>query len=310
MKTEDKLQLRTSLGTPIFALNSSYNALYYGQLPNDPFIPVSTALIVYAANYLTIGPIVSVFGMIGNIINMIVYSRHGFKDSVNVSLLTLAATDFCGLLFTVLFAIGSNPGFVKLLKYIYNPDEVMNILIDEVWIRLFLEMALETGRNDIAIVGVGFKGPGAGNLEQLWDVLKEGKNCAGLISNPFEFDNPFFNVNSMESDQMDPQQKLVLECTYRAMEHAGVTRELLKGTNTGVYIGDCSMAICGGVNIIISPDIFVHLTKAKMLSPTGQCHAFSELADGYARGEGCGVVILKKLSDYRCQFKVRYARNL
>lgn len=57
------------------------------------------------------------------------------------------------------------------------------------------------------------------------------------------------------------------------------------------------MAICGGVNSIISPELFIPLSRARMASPTGQCHAFSSNADGYARGEGCGIVILKKLGD-------------
>lgn len=57
------------------------------------------------------------------------------------------------------------------------------------------------------------------------------------------------------------------------------------------------MAICGGVNYMASPDMFVHLSKARMISPTGQCHAFSADADGYTRGEGCGIVILKRLND-------------
>ncbi|KAK3100707.1 hypothetical protein FSP39_024060 [Pinctada imbricata] len=61
--------------------------------------------------------------------------------------------------------------------------------------------------------------------------------------------------------------------------------------------GDCSMAICGGVNGILYPDMFIPLTKARMVSPTGQSQAFSENADGYARGEGCGIVILMKLSE-------------
>ncbi|CAG2245475.1 Polyketide synthase PksL,Highly reducing polyketide synthase 40,Highly reducing polyketide synthase lcsC,Narbonolide/10-deoxymethynolide synthase PikA1, modules 1 and 2 [Mytilus edulis] len=55
------------------------------------------------------------------------------------------------------------------------------------------------------------------------------------------------------------------------------------------------MAICGGVNSILFPELFIPLSRARMASPSGQCHAFSSNADGYARGEGCGIVILKKL---------------
>ncbi|KAK7088495.1 hypothetical protein V1264_022408 [Littorina saxatilis] len=61
--------------------------------------------------------------------------------------------------------------------------------------------------------------------------------------------------------------------------------------------GDCDMAIAGGTNYLTLPDVFVHLSKARMISPTGQCHSFSSKADGYTRGEGCGVVILKRLKD-------------
>ncbi|XP_069131978.1 phenolphthiocerol/phthiocerol polyketide synthase subunit C-like [Argopecten irradians] len=59
--------------------------------------------------------------------------------------------------------------------------------------------------------------------------------------------------------------------------------------------GDCKAAICGGVNSILYPHIFVPLSKARMVSATGQCQAFSDTADGYARGEGCGMVIIKSL---------------
>lgn len=57
------------------------------------------------------------------------------------------------------------------------------------------------------------------------------------------------------------------------------------------------MAITGGVNCILDPSIFISLSTARMASPTGKCHTFSENADGYVRGEGCGIVILKTLRD-------------
>ncbi|KAL8584659.1 hypothetical protein ACOMHN_002388 [Nucella lapillus] len=63
-----------------------------------------------------------------------------------------------------------------------------------------------------------------------------------------------------------------------------------------ILTGDCDQAICGGVNCMLLPDVFVHLSKARMISPTGQCHTFSDKADGYTRGEGCGIVILKRLT--------------
>ena len=63
--------------------------------------------------------------------------------------------------------------------------------------------------------------------------------------------------------------------------------------------GDCRMALAGGVNLILAPDIFIALSRARMLAPDGRCKTFDAAADGFARGEGCGVVVLKKLSDAR-----------
>ncbi|QRR36013.1 SDR family NAD(P)-dependent oxidoreductase [Hydrogenophaga sp. YM1] len=61
--------------------------------------------------------------------------------------------------------------------------------------------------------------------------------------------------------------------------------------------GDCRMALAGGVNLILSPDLYIALSHARMLAPDGRCKTFDASADGFARGEGCGVVVLKRLSD-------------
>lgn len=60
---------------------------------------------------------------------------------------------------------------------------------------------------------------------------------------------------------------------------------------------ECDMAIAGGVNLILAPDTTVALSKARMMAPDGHCKAFDARADGFVRGEGCGVLIFKRLSD-------------
>ncbi|XP_062377402.1 uncharacterized protein LOC134066175 [Sardina pilchardus] len=243
---------------------------------------------------------------------------------------------------------------------------------------------------DIAVIGVGCHFPGGEGLDNFWKVLVEGRNCtveipderfdcsqwydpddskigkirtkrAALINGVNELDQKFFGITDAEAEQMDPQQKLLLKCTYRALEDAGIPMEEASGTRTGVYIGlmhqdferqmkanqinhwtgtgvamsiasnrisytfnltgpsftldsacssslvalhlacqsirqgDCQMAVCGGVCSILDPKAFVPLSKAKMISPDGTSKPFSSRADGYGRGEGCGVVLLKPL---------------
>ncbi|XP_071093645.1 mycocerosic acid synthase-like [Haliotis cracherodii] len=251
---------------------------------------------------------------------------------------------------------------------------------------------VETTDDDVAIIGIGCRFPGASCLREFWQVLVNGENhvveisderwikdvfydrdphapgktyanTAGFIKNYAHFDFKLFGINEQEASQMDPQQRQVLECTFMALEDAGITRKQIEGEKVGVFLGcmnndftqlsnnhahlidhhsvtgtgssivsnrvsfifdlrgpsmtidtacssslvaihqaglamkagDCSMAICGGVNLLLNGGVFVPLSKAQMLSPTGQCHAFSAKADGYTRGEGCGIVIIKPL---------------
>ena len=60
---------------------------------------------------------------------------------------------------------------------------------------------------------------------------------------------------------------------------------------------ECERALAGGVNLILRPDLTITLCKAQMLSPSGRCHVFDASADGYIRGDGGGVVVLRRLSD-------------
>ncbi|CDQ67237.1 unnamed protein product [Oncorhynchus mykiss] len=254
---------------------------------------------------------------------------------------------------------------------------------------------MEDNKDEIAIVGIGCNFPGGEGLDNFWKVLLEGRNCvvdipderfdstywydpddskpgktqttkAALIDGFNEFDHKFFGITEAETDFMDPQHKLLLQCTYRALEDAGMPMEKVSGTRTGVYIGlmnrdyetllnnrpstithyngtgtamsvaanrisfifnltgpsfaidsacssslvalhsacqaikqgrDCEMALCGGVSCIIEPRVFVALSKAKMISPEGTSKPFSSRADGYGRGEGCGIILLKPLKN-------------
>ncbi len=61
--------------------------------------------------------------------------------------------------------------------------------------------------------------------------------------------------------------------------------------------GECGIALAGGVNVILDPECSVYLSRARALAADGKCKAFDASADGYVRGEGCGVVVLKRLGD-------------
>ncbi|MDR7303682.1 acyl transferase domain-containing protein [Haloactinomyces albus] len=166
---------------------------------------------------------------------------------------------------------------------------------------------------------------------------------------------------------IDPQQRLMLEVAWEALEHAGVAPDAVRGSRMGVFVGvggsdyerlnlsaggvagvdgyaatgsavnfvanrvsyalglegpslavdtacssslvalhvaagalragDCDSALVGGVNLLLSPGTTVALSQGRMLSSDGRCRTFDADADGYVRGEGCGVVVVRRLSD-------------
>lgn len=63
-----------------------------------------------------------------------------------------------------------------------------------------------------------------------------------------------------------------------------------------IWTGSCDLAIAGGVNLMLSPTIFISFSKARMLSIDGKCKTFDKDANGYVRGEGLGTILLKPLS--------------
>ncbi|HEV7362577.1 MAG TPA: SDR family NAD(P)-dependent oxidoreductase, partial [Mycobacterium sp.] len=64
-----------------------------------------------------------------------------------------------------------------------------------------------------------------------------------------------------------------------------------------LHSGDCDLAVAGGVNVLLSPVTIIAASRARMLSPNGRCATFDAAADGYVRSEGCGVLVLKRMSD-------------
>lgn len=248
-------------------------------------------------------------------------------------------------------------------------------------------------RKEVAIVGMSGRFPGADNVDQLWEHLKNKEDLitqvpesrwdwkkyygdpqqeenttlckwGGFLDGIDEFDPLFFNISPVEAELMDPQQRLVLQEVYHALEDAAISINTIKGTDTGVFIGvsssdystllkeqtnqigmaqfatgsahsvlvnrisyifdlhgpsepidtACSssliaihraaehirnghgtMAIAGGVNAILSPELTLSFSQAGMLSKDGRCKTFDQDANGYVRGEGVGILILKDL---------------
>jgi acyl transferase domain-containing protein len=128
------------------------------------------------------------------------------------------------------------------------------------------EASKDDSREPIAIVGMAGRFPGAGNPEQFWRLLKEGKSgitqvppdrwdvdafydsdpaapgkmvtrWGGFLDCADRFDAAFFGISPREAERMDPQQWLALEVAWEALEDAGQTLEGLSGTDTGVFMG-------------------------------------------------------------------------
>lgn len=114
---------------------------------------------------------------------------------------------------------------------------------------------------DVAIVGIGCRFPGASNADEFWNMLVNGTDAitevpservieytdgaasrslpkwGGFIENIDEFDPLFFGISPREAESMDPQQRILLEVCWEAFEHAGINIKQLKDDCTGVFIG-------------------------------------------------------------------------
>lgn len=246
----------------------------------------------------------------------------------------------------------------------------------------------------IAIVGIGCRFPKAKNPESFWHLLRDGVDAiaqvpperwdidafyeskpatpgkmnsrwAGFIDQVDLFDPSFFGISARETEHMDPQQRLVLEVAWEALENTGLVPKTLTGSQTGVFIGltnadyhkiiykdssqigaysatgttpciaanrlsyllnlrgpsmaidtacssslvaihlacqslrsgESNLCLAGGVNLMLTPEPAISCSQAQMMAPDGRCKTFDASADGYTRGEGCGIIVLKRLED-------------
>lgn len=64
-----------------------------------------------------------------------------------------------------------------------------------------------------------------------------------------------------------------------------------------LQLGECDLALAGGANVLLTPATMITFSNAQMLAPDGRCKTFDAAADGYVRGEGCGIIVVKRLED-------------
>ncbi|HMY14986.1 MAG TPA: SDR family NAD(P)-dependent oxidoreductase [Polyangium sp.] len=256
--------------------------------------------------------------------------------------------------------------------------------------------AIKTNSNEpIAIVGMACRFPKAPSVEAYWQLLRDGVDAitevprdrwdaaalydpngttpgklntrwGGFLDRVDQFDPQFFGISPREAVQMDPQQRLVLELSWEALEDAGIVPASLRDSRTGVFVGalfmdhallqdragwesitshtstggaaciianrvsyalglqgpsmtvdtassaslvavhlacqslrlgESTLVLAGGVNLTLVPETTMRMGKLGTQSPTGRCRAFDAQGDGYVRGEGAGIVALKRLSD-------------
>jgi len=266
-------------------------------------------------------------------------------------------------------------------------------------LRARVEAADAERHEPIALIGIGCRFPGGADTpESFWTLLRHSVDAisevppdrwdrdrfydpdpaatgkmttrtGGFLDAVDRFDHRFFGVSPREAASMDPQQRLVLEVTWEALEHAALPAEALMGQPVGIFVGAgasdyfqlllrrddpaaidaymasggalsviagrlayflgtqgpavvvdtaCSsslvavhqacrslrqretrVAIAAGVGVILLPELSVNFSQARMLSADGRCKTFDASADGYGRGEGCGAVVLKRLTEAR-----------
>lgn len=283
-----------------------------------------------------------------------------------------------------------NPTIESLATVIVEGEPEPVLDVDEDWSR-------EPGVDDIAIVGLATRFPGDMNsADEMWAALLEGRDASsdlpegrwseflgepriaervakahtrgGYLSDIKGFDAEFFALSKMEADNLDPQQRMALELTWEALEHARIPASSLRGGDVGVYVGSsnndymflavadpttahpyaitgttssiianrvsyffdfrgpsesidtaCSsslvaahqgvralrsgeidVAIVGGVNAMVTPIVTIGFDEVGgVLAPDGRCKSFSSDANGYARSEGGGMLVLKRVADAR-----------
>ncbi|KXT16740.1 hypothetical protein AC579_5235 [Pseudocercospora musae] len=175
----------------------------------------------------------------------------------------------------------------------------------------------------IAIIGMACNLPNAEDVDSFWQILLSGQSqhreiprerftmnslarkpdpttkwYGNFLTTPDVFDHKFFKKSPREMASTDPQHRIALQLAYQALQQSGYFRARDVDRHTGVYIGHANTDYehnirCYPANAYSATG---NLKRASFLSPTGQCKPFDAKADGYCRGEGSGLVFMKRLS--------------